>query len=284
MGCPKKIIFFLCFLPLFFNAQQAYPQKDSLQWFPENGLFPFLEYDLLEVKPYVGVFILNTDSAKDKGAYIPVNIGFRKSFLQWEMLNMKFDIALGLASYTQFEIVQVEKNTLRGGLMNTDFKVSGFLSAAKGNHKFRLQLFHISSHLGDDYILRNEDYALNNKSVNYEQLDLIYLYSFTNSALYVGLGSVISPNTFRQRFMVELGYQASYPVAPKLDFTFGSDIKLYDENNFIPDIHAGIGITLNQRDQRQLNFLIDGYYGHMPYSTLNFGQVYWFGISSSLYL
>lgn len=265
------------------NIPPALSQKDSLQWFPENGLFPFLEYDLLEVKPYVGVFILNTDSANDQGAYIPVNIGFRKSFLQWEMLSMKFDFALGLASYTQFEIVQVDKNTLRGGLMNTDFKVSGFLSAVKGNHKFRLQLFHISSHLGDDYILRNEDYELNDKSVNYEQIDLTYLYSLNNAAIYAGLGSVISPNTFRERFMAEFGYQASYPVAPKLDFTFGSDIKLYDENDFIPNTHAAVGITLKQRDQYQLNFLIDGYYGSMPYGTLDFGQVYWFGISTSFY-
>jgi hypothetical protein len=284
MGCSKKIIVFLLALLLFFNIQLAFSQSDSLQWFPKKGLFPFLEYDLLEVKPYVGVFILNADSMDNGGAYIPVNIGFRKSFMQWGMLNMKFDLALGLASYTQFEIVQVEDNKLKGGLMNTDFKVSGFLSATKGKHKFRLQLFHISSHLGDDYILRNEDYDLNDKSVNYEQLDFTYLYSFSNAAIYAGIGSVISPNTFRKRFMVEVGYQASYLVAPKLDFTFGSDIKLYDENDFIPDIHAAIGISLKQREQQQVNFLIDGYYGRMPYSTLDFGQVYWVGVSASLYL
>ena len=284
MGCNKKTKFFLVLFLLLFNIQQALSQKDSLQWFPDKGIFPFLEYDLLEVKPYVGLFILNTDSTKDKGAYIPVNIGFRKSFLQWEMLGLKFDLALGLASYTQFEIVQVEENTLRGGLVNTDFKVSGFLFAVKANHKFRLQIFHISSHLGDDYILRNEDYELNDKSVNYEQLDLTYLYSFKYTAIYLGIGSVISPNTFRKRFMAELGYQANYPVAPKVDFTFGGDIKLYDENDFRPDIHAAIGITLKQRGQHQLNFLIDGYYGSMPYSTLDFGQVYWFGVSTSFYL
>ena len=284
MGYSIKINFFLVLFLLFANSQQVIAQKDSLEWFPERAIFPFLEYDLLEVKPYVGVFLLNADSVDYEGAYIPVNIGFRKSFMQWEMLTMKFDLALGLASYTQFEIVQVEENTLRGGLMNTDFKVSGFLSAIKTNHLFRLQVFHVSSHLGDDYILRNGDYELNDKSVNYEQLDFIYLYSFKNTAIYGGIGSVISPNTFRKRFMAELGYQASYPVAPKLDFTFGGDIKLYDENDFVPDIHAGIGITLKQRKQHQVNFLIDGYYGYMPYSTLDFGRVYWLGISASLYL
>ncbi len=276
-------LFLLAFL-LFFNILQALPQSYSLQLFPKKGLFPFLEYDLLEVKPYVGVFILNTDSANNNGAYIPVNIGFRKSFMQWGMLNMNFDLALGLASYTQFEIVRVEENKLRGGLMNTDFKVSSFLLATKGNHKFRLQVFHISSHLGDDYILRNQDFELNDKSVNYEQVDLTYLYSFNKSALYVGIGSVISPNTFRKRFMAQLGYQGSYPVAPKLEIILGGDIKLYDENDFIPDIHSGVGISINQQAQSQVSFLLDAYYGSLPYSTLDFGQVYWFGVSASLYL
>ena len=284
MGCAKKFNFLLATFLIFFSIQHAFAQSDSLQWFPKKGLFPFLEYDLLEVKPYVGVFILNGDSIDNDGAYIPVNIGFRKSFMHWGMMSMKFDLALGLASYTQFEIVQVEDDKLRGGLMNTDFKVSGFLSAAKGKHKFRLQVFHISSHLGDDYILRNQDYDLNDKSVNYEQLDITYLYSLRNSALYVGLGWVISPNTFRERFMTEIGYQGSFPVAPKLDITLGTDIKLYDENDFIPDIHSGTGITLKQRGQHQLSFLLDAYYGSLPYSTLDFGQVFWIGVSASLYL
>jgi hypothetical protein len=284
MGYTKKI---KCLLPLFvllFNIQLAFGQSDSLQWFPKKGVFPFLEYDLLEVKPYVGVFILNADSVDSDGAYIPVNIGFRKSFMQWEMLSMTFDLALGLASYTQFEIVRVEDNKLRGGLMNTDFKVSGFFSAAKGKHSFRLQLFHISSHLGDDYILRNQDFELNDKSVNYEQLDITYLYGFENAAIYLGMGAVVSPNTFRKRFMAEIGYQANLPLSPKLDIILGADIKLYDENEFIPDIHSGVGISINKQAQPQLSFLLDAYYGSLPYSTLDFGQVYWFGLSAGLYL
>ena len=284
MGCSKRNKFFLLIILIFFNIQSGYPQKDSLAWFPEKCLFPFLEYDLLEVKPYLGVFALNGDSIQQEGVYIPVNIGFRKSFLQWEMFNVRFDLALGLASYTQFEIIKVEENKLRGGLLNTDFKVSGYLSAAVRKHNFRLQVFHVSSHLGDDYMLRNDYYELNDKSVNYEQLDLTYLYSLNNAAVYLGAGWVFSTNAYRERLMLELGYQESFPVAEKLDFTFGTDIKLYQENDFNPDIHAGIGITLKQRRLAQMSLLIDGYYGRLPYSTLDFGKVWWLGFSTSLYL
>ena len=243
-----------------------------------------LEYDLLEVQPYAGIFILQAKNVDYEGAYIPVNLGFRKSFIQWEMLSMRFDLALGAASYTQFEIIRFDSNTLRGGLINTDFKASGFLFATKGNHSFRIQLFHISSHLGDDHILRNQDFELNNKTVNYEQIDFTYLYTLKQADLYVGIGQVITPNSFRKRFMVALGFQGSYPIKPKLDLTLGSDMKLYDENDFIPDIHSGIGITFKQRDQHQLNLSVDTYYGSLPYSTLDFSQIFWIGLSSRIYL
>lgn len=243
-----------------------------------------LEYDLLEVQPYTGVFFLNAELENYEGVYIPVNIGFRKSFIQWDMGSIRFDLAIGVATYTQFEITRFDENTFRGGLLNTDFKASGFLFASIERHKFRMQLFHISSHLGDDYLLRNQDFELNDKSVNYEQIDITYLYSFPNTDFYTGVGFVITPNSFRERFMIQCGFQATIPLKPKLDMAYGADIKLYEENEYSPDIHAEIGISIKQREQQQINFSIDAYLGKLPYSTLKFGQVYWIGLSTRIYL
>jgi hypothetical protein len=200
------------------------------------------------------------------------------------MLDFRFDLALGAASYTQFEIIRFDENTLRGGLLNTDFKASGFLFAANGRSHFRLQLFHISSHLGDDYMLRNQDFDLNDKSVNYEQIDLTYLYKMGKVDFYFGLGHVITPNSFRKRFMTEIGFQGNFPLKSKLDLLVGSDIKFYEENDFSPDIHSGIGVTIKTRDRPQINFSVDSFFGRLPYSTLDFGQIMWIGLSTRLYL
>lgn len=266
------------------NTQNVYSQSDSTGWFPSTELYPLLEYDLLEVQPYSGIFFLESSEVDFDGVYIPVNIGFRKSFIRWNMLAMQFELALGAASYTQFEIIRFDKNTLRGGLINSDFKASGYLFASKGPHKFRLQLFHISSHIGDDYILRNEDFSLNDKTVNYEQMDFIYLYGFKNSDLYAGLGQVITPNTFRKRFMAQVGYQGNIPLKPKKDISYGVDIKIYEENEFRPDLHGGTGITFNKLGEPQINLSVDIYYGSLPYSTLDFGRVFWIGPSTRIFL
>ena len=254
-----KFKFLLFLFVICVNIQHGISQSDSVVWFAERSLFPLLEYDLLEVQPYVGLFMLNSKDTTYNGAYIPVNIAFRKSVLQWRMLNMQFDLAFGAAAYTQFEIVRFDENSLRGGMLNIDYKASGFLSFIKNQNKFRIQLFHISSHIGDDYIYRNQSYDLNNKSVNYEQIDFIYLKSLRKIDLYGGLGYVISPNAFRKRFMAELGFQAKLVTKGKWDLAIGTDIKFYDENDFIPDIHSAIGMTFNQKGKPQINFSLDGY-------------------------
>ena len=277
----RLLLILFCFIRIS-NCLEA--QESKSEWLAKNCVFPLLDYDLLEVQPYAGIFYLRSDKVDLNAAYIPVNLGFRKSIFQWQMLSATFDLAMGAASYTQFEISKFDENTFRGGLLNTDFKASGFLNIAKDRHKLRLQLFHISSHLGDDYILRNQDYELNDKSVNYEQIDLIYLHEFRSTNIYGGIGYVITPNVYRERLMIEGGFQSSFPIKKHLDIAAGADIKFYEENSFSPDIHAGLGITINQRESRQISFLVDFFIGKLPYSTLDYGQIFWIGPSCRIFL
>ncbi len=261
----------------------TFAKQNQSEWFPDKCIFPLLEFDLLEVQPYAGIFYMHSNKINNNAAYIPVNLGFRKAILGWYWGLTKFDLALGAASYTQFEIMRFDQNTLRGGLLNTDFKASGYLNISKNKQRFRLQAFHISSHLGDDYILRNQDYEPNDKSVNYEQIDFIYLYKLKKTDLYLGFGYVVTPNAFRKRIMLEFGMQSNISLNPKLDLSMGSDFKLYEENNYSPDIHAGIGITMKKNASPQLSFLLDLFSGHLPYSTLDLGYIFWIGPSCRLY-
>ena len=63
-------------------------------------------------------------------------------------------------------------------LFNNDYKASAYFSAYYKHLAYRIRLFHISSHLGDDYMIRNEDFSTNDKSVNYHlsNLSIINLY------------------------------------------------------------------------------------------------------------
>lgn len=258
-------------------------QESSFKWFPNDVHFPKLKYDLLEHQFYTGVFIFDAQSVDYNGAYIPVNIGLQKAFFQWQVNDITTQFLLGAASYTQFEIIRYDKSTLQGGLLNNDYKASAMFSASNKNNKLRIQLFHISSHLGDDYMHRNNYYELNDKTVNYEQLDLVYLHAFSKVSLYTGFGFVVSPNAFRDRFMMQLGGQANLLIAKTISLVYGADIKIYEEHGFQPDVHASIGVDF-MKDLPQLNISIDGYFGKLPYSTLKMGNVYWLGLSTIVYI
>lgn len=280
----RKIVFLFIFTELLISSNVVQSQDSTFGWFPKSNLFPLLTYDLLETQPYAGIFFLNAASVSYKGAYIPVNIGFRKAFCQGKVNETTYEFVLAAASYTQFEIIRYEANTLRGGLLNTDFKASGFFNLKKDKHAFRVQLFHVSSHLGDDYMLRNEAFELNNKTINYEQVDIIYMYRAESTDIYIGPGFVITPNAFRDRWMVELGFQGMSMLNSTWGINYGADIKVYQQNNYIPDGHAGVGISLFVKDKKQIDLGLDVFYGHLPYSTLDFGEISWLGLSTHIYL
>lgn len=271
------------FILLFLISFHAISQNRSFGWFPDSTFFSSLNYDLLENNFYTGVLILEAQSIEYNGAFIPVNIGLQKTFLEWSKNNVKLQFALGAASYTQFEIIKYDSETLRGGLLNNDYKASGYLSALIGGQKLRMQLFHISSHLGDDYMLRNEHFELNDKTVNYEQLDLVYQNTFKNNEVYGGFGYVVSPNAFRKRGMMQFGFQAQKAINSFLSVAYGTDIKLYEEHDWSPNIHTCLGVNII-KEVPQFNISIDTYYGKIPYSTLKMGTVIWYGISSIVFI
>lgn len=271
----KGIVFFILICSLStINAKDG-----GFVWFPDSAVFPNLAYDLLECQFYTGTFSLEAKKTKYTGAYIPVNIGVKKAFLQWQGQNITVQLLLGAASYTQFEIIRYNNNTLRGGLLNNDYKASAYISAAIGKHKFRSQLFHISSHLGDDYMLRNNYFEYNDKTVNYEQLDILYLYQFKYLEPYVGLGYVVTPYAYRERFMIQTGFQGSWMFHDNFALAYGSDLKFYQENYYETDIHSCIGVNVITKNKPQIAVLFDTYYGKMPYSTLKMGNVFWYGLS-----
>ena len=70
----------------------------------------------------------------------------------------KFEIGLEAVSFTQFEIVQISGNTYLGGLYNNDYRVNAYITAKTNSWLYRFQFFHVSQHLGDDYMIRNEDF------------------------------------------------------------------------------------------------------------------------------
>jgi len=273
----KYLLSFFLFIYISVSSHAISGQKDSiLIFFPESRLFPPIFLDPQECQIMGGSYFL-TQSGQDLSLYSTVNLGFNKPVLAKHGEKISWEINFGAAVFSQFDLIKEDDGTYLAGFMNTDFKVSVDFSIQKKNNLVRLRTFHISSHLGDDYIQRHSDTLINDKSVNYEQLDLTYLRKYGNSFFYAGTGYIYTINVFRERLSFQAGGLFSFGQPGPLNLFTGMDIKSLAENDFNPDIRTAFGISFNRRSESLMRIWLEYYSGRLPYSTIDYGRVNWFG-------
>lgn len=278
-------LFLSIFLFLFIGTTFVQSQESKIEFLPDERIFPQLTLDPLECQIYGGIHRLYEKGTDAFGVYTPVNLGFSKAMLRKGLENGKFELGLEVAAYTQFDIHEVEEGVLLGGLLNIDYKASSYLAYVQNKQVFKFRIFHISSHLGDDYLIRNEITTRNDQTVNYEQIDIMYMYQSKFGWIYAGLAEVFTPNAYRERFSFQLGYQGLYRLKESnFALVSGIDIKSYQQNDFYPNTRIGFGISYLKQNIPKIQILLEYYNGHLPYSTLEYRQVQWIGISSVLQL
>jgi hypothetical protein len=268
------------FILLNFNAPSGAisGQKDStVIFFPDNRLFPAIFLDPLECQIMGGSYFLNR-KGQDLSLYSTVNLGFNRPVFAKQGEKLYWELNFGAAVFSQFDLIKKEDGNYLAGLMNTDFKISADYSIQFKNNLFRLRTFHISSHLGDDYVQRNADSLINDKSVNYEQADLTYLRKWGRSFLYLGTGYIYTINVFRERLSFQGGGLLNFEKPGPVNLFTGLDFKILEENNYKPDIRTAFGLSFHRRSKSILHVWMEYYSGQLPYSTIDYGRVNWIGL------
>ena len=97
-------------------------------------------------------------------------------------------------------------------LVNADYYVGIPLTYRCGKWSFRLHFYHISSHIGDEFLLQNPDFDRKNPSAEY--LEFFASYDWTEEIrVYYGLGYVVSQDESFEcdRFYTEGGVELRIP-------------------------------------------------------------------------
>ena len=277
MGKLILSLFLFIFVNISSNAISG--QKDStLIFFPDSRLFPALFLDPLECQVMGGSYFL-AQKSQDLSLYSTVNLGFNKPVFAKYGENISWEFNFGAAAFSQFDLIKEDDGSYLAGFMNTDFKISADYTIQRKNSLMHLRTFHISSHLGDDYVQRHADTLINDKSVNYEQVDLTYLRKLGNNFFYAGAGYIYTKNVFRERLSFQGGGLLNFRTSGSVNPFSGLDLKLLAENNFAPDIRTAFGISINRRSESLIRIWLEYYSGHLPYSTIDYGRVNWFGLA-----
>ena len=282
---------FLLYTPLLY-AQPAddttnYPRKTA---FPADHLFEPILLDPLQSQTYGGVLpVYTTDGARYPGSIVPFAFGTQKPFLRKEKFLSRSGIvrarewALDVASFTQFEVYyDAALKKQKRQLVNTDYRVGISYNVRRGAGTWRFRLYHISSHLGDDYIIRNQIPFYLPNSVNYELIDATYSRLFTNGLrLYGGAGIVPRDPDERKPISGQLGFFYRNPTRRTMRFVSGVDVKVWQQTNFQPGVKVGAGFELG-RSGNPFTLIVEGYSGFRPYSLYEYQTVNWLGVG--LYL
>lgn len=210
------------------------------------------------------------------GETIPIyRSNFGKSAVQWEtglQAGVFSDFNLGASS---------------SDLVNTDFIASVYSSMRAGKFSAFGRLYHQSSHLGDEFLLRKVNTKFERVNLSYEGLDLKLSYELPYGVrVYGGGGGLFhkEPSTIKT-WSAQYGIEFRSPW--RMDFAsmrpiVAADIKNYDENNWSTDISARAGVEFDNLQVlgRKLQVLAEYYNGYTPSGQFYKDKVEYIGLGA----
>jgi hypothetical protein len=158
-----------------------------------------------------------------------------------------------------FSVFDLDSDSM--DLVNSDFMVGLTVSHQIGELTSMLRFYHQSSHLGDEYLLRNR---VNRVNLSYEVLDLLLSYDPTNwLRLYGGGGLLVHREPSLDRGLAECGVELLSPMAflsGHLRPLAAADLQFRQESDWNLDLSTRFGVQIEHPTLRRLRVQILGEY------------------------
>lgn len=251
-GCPEDFINSLCQTNPeaagVIACSQAYHSICCLPkcqiegiWFPQNTLlfYPLIA-DPRQVMNAAAIRFNDDVVGKHVGA---VSFGddfivLRLKNVLWWHGDMDFGVQAGI--FTVFDLDHPE-----ACLVNTDFFVAAMITYAFDRWSFRLRFWHLSSHLGDEFLLANPGFDRRNLSD--EGVDFFASYQLSGGVrLYAGIGDITSRDQ-------------EFPEDP-LYFEWGAEIRVFGCRDCFNRLYVQPFLAMHFRSWQEHGFDIDQTY------------------------
>jgi hypothetical protein len=262
-------------------------EDDGFVFMPEGGLFCPLVADPKAEHSYltflVGDFPELTLIEEDANVG-SVGVGDEFPLWRWASGDVGDGLQLGLSGgvFAQFDLGS------NLDLINADYVVSLPLTGRYSGFSGRLRLYHQSSHLGDEFILRGG--GVERENLAFESVELILSQELWWFRIYAGGEYMLNkdPETLEERLLhggleVRLGNER----APH--FLLAADLKSTEQQDWDPAVSVRSGLELavwreHGNPPRVLGFLFEYHEGPFPYGQFfqNETRSYGFGVHFSL--
>ena len=205
------------------EGKERYIERAQVKgvWFPQSTVLfaPFVSAPR-EVR-YSAAFRYGD---KVIGRYVAsVAMGDEFPIFRWkDVFRWCGDLQVGITGgiWAVFNFEGVTHNDELSELVNTDYYLGIPFSYAFDRWSFRLRIYHISSHLGDEYLVNHPEKVASRKNPSFEAIDFFGSYQVSkNIRLYLGPGVVIhSDDSFKMKTLyVEYGAEFRF-MGRNLDY------------------------------------------------------------------
>jgi hypothetical protein len=257
-------------------------EADGLYMLPEGGLFCPLAADPKAEHSYLsylrGDFPELTALEEDTNVG-SVGIGDHFPLMRWAARRPGNGVQLGLTGgvFAQFDL-----HSASFDLINADYVIGLPLTTRWGGFTARLKLYHQSSHLGDEFLLRGGDTQRENLS--FESLELLLSQEIGWFRLYAGGEYMLrgEPDTLED-WLAHGGLELRVGDSRAPHLLLAGDVKSAEQQDWDPGISARGGLELalwreHGHPPRVLGVLFEYYTGPSPYGQFFQNDVTFFGI------
>ena len=261
-------------------AMDAEPGPGGPRWFPATALVSGPAAG--EREPRFEARIVAADlGAVDRVLGI-ASFGGSFGVLRWSgrTATWQVDLAAGISSVFDLEADSRD-------LWNTDYLVGVPLSVRWGAVGLRARLYHRSSHLGDEFLVRPQVITVGpRRELSFEAIELLATWRLGNWRFHGGGSRTIGRAIRIGQNMAQLGAEFEAPARGGTGARlFGAlDASAWSETGWDPEIELRVGLTLASPWSRRGRLLLalEAHDGPFP-----FGQLYgldgrWIGVGISL--
>jgi len=211
-------------------------------------------------QPQFYVSVRNYYVADESITAAAVAYGETFGLYRWQRPPGAWQVSLAGALFAQFNLEAPSQD-----LVNADYTIGVPITYRRGAYSGRLRVYHQSSHLGDEFLLRNQPERIN---LSFESLELLASREWLRWRGYAGGEYVFhrEPGELRPGGLhggVEYRGATHGIWHPVL----AADLKSWDEFDWSAEISivAGVELGSGSPDRRRLRLLAEAYHGHSPH-------------------
>jgi len=269
--------YFFCFLIFIFLTTSIYSQKTD--FLPKENYWHVQSLDPIESQSSGLIAAYWENGLPADYTLTAFAFGFQKSFFAWHKSKERgYDLGIEGAAFTQFEWTD-RTGDFQRNILSTDFRIGVPFVMYFKPWTIRIRYYHLSAHMGDDYMIRNKITSYYNNNNNYEQLDVTASYLLKNLRFYFGAGVVVRAAQYKKPlvFTGGLDYLLSLNKKGTAKFYVGFYADSKQDHGFTPAINIGTGVQLGKPDRRPIKILVTYFHGPLPYSVYEGRSVQWLG-------